>query len=206
MRTLMIAVAAVAVAGCASYRPKDLVIPENVSLYAALEEIGCSFRAMREAEQGFKVGEIPADMKVTLNVTVSSKDGGKLSVSPSRVVPTTVIGTAFAATAEHEQSSEASRGNTIEINFRSLPLYVLDKVTTQYGKDLKADDVKKLIDTSIEQAPYFASRNVTKPPRDIPLPGARGGAGGKGDEAGSGEVDSGDVCARYRPKNPPHAS
>jgi hypothetical protein len=169
---------------CSTFSPRSLVIPQQVSVGDALEELGCGFRRMRAAQAGTKVGAIPAEMKVNLKVTVSAKDGGKLSVAPSA--------SGITASAEKSSESSASRENTIEVTFKSLPLYVLDKTMTDHGKGFKAGDIKALLDMAQDEAPFFHAP-VAAGPRD----------GGVGNGSTSRASEAPDPCAKYFPAPPP---
>jgi len=173
-----LAAATTLLSACSVFSPRDLAIPQHVSVGDALEELACGFRRLRETQRGEKVGAIPAEMKVNLKVTVSSKDGGKLSVAPT-VAGATISG-------EVSGESSASRENTIEITFKSLPLFLLEKSMTADGKKFDEKDIKSLIKLGQEQGVVLFAAEA--PPSE-----KRMVAG-----AANGAMDPGeDVCAAY---------
>lgn len=91
---------------------------------------------------------------MTLKVSVSAKDGGKLTVAAS--VPATV-GAGGGITGEKYGEASSGRENTIEINFKSLPLYFMDKAASADGKQFKPEDLKNYFDAGMGSAPFFTA-------------------------------------------------
>ena len=178
-----LAAATVLLSACSAFSPRNLVIPQQVSVGDALEELGCGFRRMRAAQAGTKIGAIPAEMKVNLKVTVSAKDGGKLSVAPTA--------SGVTASAEKSAESSAARENTIEVTFKSLPLYLLDKSMTEHGKGFDDKKIKALLELGKDEAPFFSAPNAG-PPRN----------GASGNEP-TRAMDPSDPCAKYLAPQPP---
>ena len=169
MRTLALAVAPLFLAGCASYKASDLVLPEAVTVTEALHDITCAFHQLKVPDQD-KVGLMPAELKVTLELSVSAKDGGKLTVAPSRTVPATVIGTTGGFSAEKSGEANSSRGSTIELTFKSMPMMLLEKVASEHGKTLTVDKVRDLVALGKTVAPLNSGRPMKDAGSQIDCP------------------------------------
>ncbi len=122
-----IVLAASTATGCAALKTNDVVIPSEVTLENALYEVGSGLKKMYDAEQGLKVGLIPAEIEVKFNLAASAKDNGKLTIDMSQSVPDPVkketnIGGSI------EQSSEGQRSNTITIKFINILMIPKDSL------------------------------------------------------------------------------
>ncbi len=114
---------------CAAFSPKDVANPTNLTVESALRDVGAGFAAMqREVRQqpNMKLGLFPCKVTVSLNVTASADQGGKLTLDASTAPTTTqatVISNTFSAAGHVEQTntSSATRGNNVVVELYSVP-------------------------------------------------------------------------------------
>ena len=105
---------------CTTFRPDDVAKPKDITVAKALEDIGAGFSAMKRELDSQIIGVYPCAIKVSLNVSASATDEGKLVIdfaTKPRVLEGVTTPGNPAATLRGEASakSSAGRGNTINI-------------------------------------------------------------------------------------------
>lgn len=116
----------VALGGCASLTPRQVVEPSGVTLQAAVKDVRESIDYLQKVRPEDRVGLLLDEVTVTFNVAASAnaKNSGKLSLAsstiPPTVVTTTTTGVSASAEASTELTNDASRGNQIVMKFKNL--------------------------------------------------------------------------------------
>ncbi len=117
------AVAGVALLGsvsaCASYSPSEVANPTDLTIDQAMADVGTGFVRLRQeldkAPRELRLGLYPCRVEVALNVTANAARGGRLVLDASLKPPVKVVEAGVAVQAAQENTSAASRGNTVTI-------------------------------------------------------------------------------------------
>lgn len=103
---------------CASFTPKEVAVPTDLTIDKAMESVGLGFNLLRKELAGNKIGVFACSVDINLNVTANASQGGKLVLDASLRPPlNTNVGTppGVSVQAEQNNTSDATRGNTISI-------------------------------------------------------------------------------------------
>lgn len=135
--------AAALASGCASWGPRDIVQPSEVTLENAMKSVGTGLQLMRDAQGEVKSGLIPTQVEVKFDLAASAKDAGKLTIDMTKDGAKTDI----SAGAEKSSEAEAKRGNTITITFKNILTLSKD----DFAAIKSAKDIQQLVEVLRDQ-------------------------------------------------------
>jgi hypothetical protein len=113
--------AAWGLAGCATFGPRDVAEPSDITIKAAMHEVAEGLVELRKEldREKMKVGLLVDEVNVNFNVTANATDTRKLSIDLSNGAATTsVINAAFKAS--DELVATGARGNTVQIKLKNI--------------------------------------------------------------------------------------
>tara|TARA_B100000530_G_C15928665_1_gene475973 strand:+ start:1358 stop:1900 length:543 start_codon:yes stop_codon:yes gene_type:complete len=135
------ATTSLALAGCASISPPDLVKPSEVTLEQALASVGAGLYQMKEQQKDMKTGLIAESVEVTFNLAASAEDSGRLTIDLTKSVAAEELTRGREIGAEQTSSSNSSRSNAITIKFKNI--LTIPKDTLVHAKS--PDDLANII-------------------------------------------------------------
>ncbi|WP_165677858.1 hypothetical protein [Metapseudomonas otitidis] len=100
--------------------------PSDITLVAAMEQVGAGLAKMREAQGDLKTGLVAESAEVTFKITADSKRSGSLKVDLSAPAVSEGVGVGGTLGAENT----AGRSNTVTIKFKNI--LTLPKETVGY--------------------------------------------------------------------------
>jgi hypothetical protein len=110
--SLSMCVLGLALQGCTSLAPVDVIRPSEISVDSALKSIGSGLKEMQLAQDGLKTGLFVSEATATIVLGVSASDSSKLTLDFSK--------SSIDAGASKEGKSEGKRENTITVKFVNL--------------------------------------------------------------------------------------
>ncbi|SCB27316.1 hypothetical protein [Rhizobium hainanense] len=114
-------------ASCASFTPAQVAKPSDISLDTALNDVATSLHKLQHKYAGKeKIGMMVDEVQVQFAIAVTAADSGKVQLNVADI-PVGAAGGTFGASAEHDQSSSANRGNTITVTFKNVASADLSK-------------------------------------------------------------------------------
>lgn len=145
---------------CTAFGPKDVVTPSELTVEAALRDLGKGFSAMKQElrKTDTKLGLFPCNVIAKFNVTASAGSESRLvidaSSQPTSLTQSTAT-SAISTSAKFEQTdtAKAERGNTIEIAMTSVACLPKDTLATLHPDKVRTVTEAAVIGT--ETAPYF---------------------------------------------------
>ncbi|SCB41689.1 hypothetical protein [Rhizobium multihospitium] len=116
-----------ALASCASFTPAQVAKPSDISLDSALNDVATSLHKLqRKYADKEKIGMMVDEVQVQFAIAVTAADSGKVQLNVADI-PVGTAGGTLGASAEHDQSSGANRGNTITVTFKNVATADLSK-------------------------------------------------------------------------------
>lgn len=117
-RMLLMASASVALSGCAAFGPGFVLNTPKISVQAALENIAQGFKNAKMIEEGTTMGVYACRVEIHFNISAEATKGGGANASLT-LSPATPPAPSVSISGNEKVSSQAKRGNTIDILFTS---------------------------------------------------------------------------------------
>lgn len=116
-----------ALANCASFTPEQVAKPSDISLDTALNNVADSLHRLQDKYANKKkIGMMVDEVQVQFDIAVAASNGGQAQLNVAQV-PLGAAGGTLGASAQHQESANANRGNTITVTFRNIATADLSK-------------------------------------------------------------------------------